>query len=226
MTGMINPGGKPPFTYDRGNRAELLFAEWAEQQGWQVTKRGWPDFICRRGTELMCVEVKDGSDHLSAYQEQTATDLAARGIPVFEWRPPNEWHPEHGQLHPVSQLQRIMTDEQVTVFTAADQAVRDLENACLLAEADCHRLTQQAAGQEAKLRTARAETAKLRADNDQLAADAGYLLRHILDCRAHYISTRIKTLTRRYRENLRTDIRPLPDGGIATVEPCGTGWPA
>jgi hypothetical protein len=30
---------------------------------------------------------------------------------------------------------------------------------------------------------------------------------------------------RRYRETLRSDVRALPDGGIAALEPCGTGWP-
>jgi hypothetical protein len=64
---MTDPGSVP-FEYADGNRAELLFVEWAEKQGWQVTKRGWPDFICRRGAELMCVEVEDGSDYLSAWQ--------------------------------------------------------------------------------------------------------------------------------------------------------------
>ena len=60
----------------------------------------------------------------------------------------------------------------------------------------------------------------LREDNGRLAADASYL-----DCRGHYVSTRISALMRRYREALRADLRPLPDGSIATVEPCGTGWP-
>jgi hypothetical protein len=33
-----------------------------------------------------------------------------------------------------------------------------------------------------------------RPDNDRLAADAGYLLRYILDCRNHHVSTRIDAL--------------------------------
>jgi hypothetical protein len=67
--------------------------------------------------------------------------------------------------------------------------------------------------------------AEAQANHDRLEADAGYLLRHILDCRSHYVSTRVKALMRRYRETLRADLRPLPHGGIATLEPCGTGWP-
>jgi hypothetical protein len=218
--------------YAHGNRAELLFTEWARSQGWEVTKRGWPDFICRRSHELMCVEVKDGSDHLSTWQQQTATDLATRGIPVHEWRPPNAWDPEDGQLRLVSPVQRVMNEERISVFAAADKAVRESENARLLAEDDNRRLTRQVAVLRAarardssSASTGRDETARLRADNDRLIADSGYLLRHILDCRRHYISTRVEALMRRYREALRSDMRPLPDGGFATVEPCGTGWP-
>ena len=45
--------------YDVGNREEAEFAAWATSQGWSATKRAWPDFICRRNGEVMCVEVKD-----------------------------------------------------------------------------------------------------------------------------------------------------------------------
>lgn len=207
-----------------GNHAEREFARWAESRGWRVTKRGWPDFICRRGGELMCVEVKY-SDGLSWAQQQTATDLAARGIPVFVWRPPSEWDAQDGQLRPVSPVQQVMTEEQVSVFAAADKAVRQSENARLLAEDRYRKADNRAEGRAALLRTAREEAAALREDNGRLAADAGYLLRHILDCRGHYVSTRVKALMRRYRETLRADLRVLPDGGTATLEPCGTGWP-
>jgi hypothetical protein len=51
------------------------------------------------------------------------------------------------------------------------------------------------------------------------------LLRRILDCRRHYISTRIRSLMCRYREELRADIKLTPDGEVVTVQPSGTGWP-
>jgi hypothetical protein len=65
----------------------------------------------------------------------------------------------------------------------------------------------------------------LQADHDKLKSDAGYLLRHILDCRKHYTTDRIRSLIRRYGETLRADLRTVADGGISTVTPCGTGWP-
>lgn len=69
------------------NPAERAFRELAESEGWDVTKRGWPDFICRRNGELMAVEVKDGSDGLSHQQYETISDLRRAGIPTFVWTP-------------------------------------------------------------------------------------------------------------------------------------------
>ena len=62
---------------------EARFAEWATSQGWDVTKRGWPDFICRRDGALMAVEVKGGADELSPEQIDTLDDLSAAGLPTY-----------------------------------------------------------------------------------------------------------------------------------------------
>lgn len=62
---------------------EAAFAEWAESNGWDVTKRGWPDFICRRDGATMAVEVKGGNDDLKPEQIDTLNDLSAAGIPTF-----------------------------------------------------------------------------------------------------------------------------------------------
>ena len=47
------------------NVAEQAFVKQAKSEGWEVTKRGWPDFFCKKGDRVMCVEVKpekkDGS---------------------------------------------------------------------------------------------------------------------------------------------------------------------
>lgn len=69
------------------SRYEAEFAVWAIAQGWRVTKRGWPDFICRRGDELMAVEVKGGNDGLSAHQSDAIRDLRRAGFPTFLWTP-------------------------------------------------------------------------------------------------------------------------------------------
>lgn len=62
---------------------EAVFAEWATSLGWDVTKRGWPDFICRRDGALMAVEVKGGNDDLSPEQIDVLNDLAAAGLPTY-----------------------------------------------------------------------------------------------------------------------------------------------
>lgn len=62
---------------------EARFAEWAMSQGWDVTKRGWPDFICRRDGALMAVEVKGGMDDLSPEQIDTLNNLSAAGLPTY-----------------------------------------------------------------------------------------------------------------------------------------------
>lgn len=71
----------------RPNPAEQSFRQLAEAEGWDVTKRGWPDFLCRRNGELMAVEVKDGNDGLSPQQYETISDLRRAGIPTFVWAP-------------------------------------------------------------------------------------------------------------------------------------------
>lgn len=69
------------------NPHEQHFAEWARAQGWSVTKLGWPDFICRRGDEVMAVEVKGGNDGLRSEQTDTIRDLQRMGMPTFLWTP-------------------------------------------------------------------------------------------------------------------------------------------
>jgi hypothetical protein len=76
-----------PHATPRMNDAEAAFAAWAESNGWTVSKRGWPDFICVRGPEIMAVEVK-WSDNLSPEQERACAMLATHGIPTFVWSPP------------------------------------------------------------------------------------------------------------------------------------------
>jgi hypothetical protein len=222
----------PAPSYVTGNIAEAEFALWAEARGWSVTKRGWPDFICRRGGELMCVEVKANPDVLSEPQRQTARDLTVRGVPVYEWRQPSDWDPADGELRPIADIHRVMLDQDLPasaapaeVLAAADKAIETAEAARRQEEARRERAERAAAAAGTRAADAREKLRELRGDHDRLAGDAGYLLRHILDCRRHGITSRIRTLMRRYSETLRTDLKPLPGGGVAAVRPCGTGWP-
>ena len=68
------------------NMAEEAFRVWAELNGWEVTKKGWPDFICR-GPDgaLMAVEVKGPNDQLRHEQSKMLKDLNRCGMPTFTW---------------------------------------------------------------------------------------------------------------------------------------------
>jgi hypothetical protein len=71
-----------------GALAERLFREQAEIAGWRASKRGWPDFILRKGDVVHFVETKSLPEiPLKDEQRQIAEMLAASGFRVFRWDP-------------------------------------------------------------------------------------------------------------------------------------------
>ena len=185
----------------------------------------------------MCVEVKNGPDTLSSYQQDTARDLTVHGMPVYERRPPDPYSAQpaspEGQPKPVCDVRRVMDQKHLpphaaspAILAAADRAIAAAEYARQLAEARAEDSRRYAAAMDGKLKDARTKLKALQAEHDQLSADTGYLLRHILDCRQHYVTTRIGKLMQRYGEDLRSDIVPLPGGEMPTVAASGTGWPS
>jgi hypothetical protein len=156
-------------------------------------------------------------------------------MPVYEWRPPDRFTPgapREGQLTPIADIQRVHADAKLPrgaaapeVLAAAGKAIATAEQARMYAEARCEDAVRAAGRARSSADSARAKLRELQNEHQQLSADAGYLLRHILDCRRHYVSKRIEILTRRYKEQLRTDVMALPGGEIVTVTPSGTGWP-
>lgn len=67
--------------------AEVEFITKAAKEGWNVTNRGWPDFLMWRGDEIVCVEVKCFKDDLSEHQKLVNALLAKAGIKCYKWRP-------------------------------------------------------------------------------------------------------------------------------------------
>ena len=66
------------------NNAERKLQELLESEGWEVDKRGMPDFACYRGNEFMLVEVKPDLDHnLKEHQYRLLAKLATYGVPSF-----------------------------------------------------------------------------------------------------------------------------------------------
>ena len=81
-------------SYDRHyrNTAEEVFATAARAKGWDVTKRGYPDFICYRGGEIMLVEVKPDKRHrLKKEQTRFKSEIEKRGVKVYRWSPEQDW---------------------------------------------------------------------------------------------------------------------------------------
>jgi Holliday junction resolvase len=70
------------------NKAEREFQIAAESKGWTISKRGWPDFFCTRGDEVICVEVKPKATHKLKREQATILKfLAKHDIKAFKWTP-------------------------------------------------------------------------------------------------------------------------------------------
>ena len=70
------------------NAAEQAFAQFAREQGWSVSKRGWPDFFCWADGRIALVEVKRHKNYrLRTGQYRLMKALSERGVPVFRWSP-------------------------------------------------------------------------------------------------------------------------------------------
>ncbi len=72
------------------NVAECKCWEQLEAKGWQVSKRGWPDFFCWKEGEIALIEIKPHRGRkLKASQHRVMSELAKRGIPCYRWTPDN-----------------------------------------------------------------------------------------------------------------------------------------
>lgn len=68
--------------------AEMELREKLEGEGWVVTHKGWPDFACVRGGEMMFVEVKGyRGEMLKEQQHYILTNLARLGLDCYKWSP-------------------------------------------------------------------------------------------------------------------------------------------
>lgn len=70
------------------NAAEGLFWDDMLKEGWDITKKGWPDYACYKDGRLILVEIKPRRSHnLKGRQAQIMQSLAAYGIECFKWTP-------------------------------------------------------------------------------------------------------------------------------------------
>lgn len=65
----------------------MLF-DLATERGWDVAKRGWPDFFLQRRDEIIAVEVKGHKDEpLKVDQERIFEFLTNHGVRCYKWSP-------------------------------------------------------------------------------------------------------------------------------------------
>lgn len=71
-----------------GSKSEAQAIRHFTGEGWQVFKRGWPDFLVVKGGVVRLIEVKGKSKyHLKPQQASIASQLRALGVIVEMWAP-------------------------------------------------------------------------------------------------------------------------------------------
>ena len=72
------------------NKAEGEFWDFAKNNGYEVSKRGWPDFfvVDTKTGKIACVEVKPRKGNfLKESQSVVMNALAEYGVPCYLWNP-------------------------------------------------------------------------------------------------------------------------------------------
>lgn len=73
------------------NSTEKQFFEFADAQGWVVTKKGWPDYACflpAENNRFLVVEIKSLRSHkLRAWQWKVLEALTSCGVESYRWSP-------------------------------------------------------------------------------------------------------------------------------------------
>lgn len=79
------------------NEAEARLYELMRSEGWEVTKRGWPDFACFKDGKVILVEVKPKRSHrLKFWQHRLLTELVKKGVECYRWNPSEGFVPIQG----------------------------------------------------------------------------------------------------------------------------------
>jgi len=68
------------------NKAEACFYDLMIERGWELTKRGWPDFFCWKDNKFVLVEVKRKHSHRLKYrQRHVMQSLADYGVECYRF---------------------------------------------------------------------------------------------------------------------------------------------
>jgi len=76
------------------NRAEAELFDIMQDNGWELSKKGWPDFACFKDGKLVLIEVKPKRSHrLKSWQHKLMLELAKHGIRCYRWSPDGGFEP-------------------------------------------------------------------------------------------------------------------------------------
>jgi len=76
------------------NRAEAEFYDLMTSKGWEITKRGWPDFSCFKNNKLILIEVKPKRGYkLKSWQRRVMLELVKHGLQCYRWSPDGGFEP-------------------------------------------------------------------------------------------------------------------------------------
>jgi len=76
------------------NKTEAMFFEMMKKEGWELTKKGWPDFACFKDGKLILIEVKPKRSHrLKSWQSKLMLELVKHGIKAYRWSPDGGFEP-------------------------------------------------------------------------------------------------------------------------------------
>ena len=88
------------------NEAEGICYDVLADDGWTLTKRGWPDYFAFKGDEVIVVEVKKGmGQNLKREQHKTLQAMIAHGFKGYVFTPDTglqpygEWKTLYTALH-------------------------------------------------------------------------------------------------------------------------------
>jgi len=84
-----NKKNKPP-----KNKAESELFNLMESNGWELSKKGWPDFACFKDGKLVLIEVKPKRSHrLKSWQHKILLELVKHDIKCYRWSPDGGFEP-------------------------------------------------------------------------------------------------------------------------------------
>lgn len=106
------------------NLAEGAFWDLATERGWQITKRGWPDYFVQKDGHIIAVEVMPSAGRAPRFdQRQVMAALEAAGIRCFIWSPEGGFRPFKAPASMGGKGGGLASGEKTT--TEGDQAVAE-----------------------------------------------------------------------------------------------------